>query len=532
MSTAFLKLVSKFSDDAFVFDQNSGQNKLLTLQKLAKVSFHISKEFLHYHSLLLFTITHAENKIIYTLAQNELKRLTAFLKKGRNATHPLLADSGLPFTTITTRYSPEVFDELLDKKQLEIRFDSFGNEAVDLNTFCNISLPTLLREETTAGVDNDSLMDILGVSNDKKFEFLLSEINNVKASPLAKDYLWQSLNPFFRLTGKDASFSKSYNKIEPQSIYFTQKLSKQFDHFELLNQQISPPEKLAKEEHAKLVAVIQNTMTLSMREIDPITYMDKQSLKLFHLSNGLSIAICGMLPERQLPMQSYIGYTLFKNGYPISYGGAWVFGKCSLFALNIFEEYRGGESKYVMTQILRVYRQLFGVCYFEVEPYQFGNEDALQTGAFWFYHKFGFRPKDTNIDKLANTEVKKIEKNKAYKSSIQVLTQLATGNIALHINKESYMHRNEIVNSILRLITKQYKGNHGKAIMDAKNYFIQHAPSLKKLNAAEEIVFEEIALWAFALKIKDKTKLDLMRQVIHAKPKDYMLYNQLIISVI
>jgi hypothetical protein len=217
----------------------------------------------------------------------------------------------------------------------------------------------------------------------------------------------------------------------------------------LLDQKIDLPAKLSKQEYTKLIAVIQNTMTLSMREIDPVTYLDKQRVKLFHLENGLSMAIGGMYPERQLPLQSYVSNTLFKNGYPISYGGAWVFGKQALFALNIFEEYRGGESKYVMTQILRVYRQLFGISYFEEEPYQFGNEDALMSGAFWFYHKFGFRSLDKTINQLAEKEVLKIKKDKNYKSSLNVLTQLAAGYIALHLHNKPYVHRNEIINPIL-----------------------------------------------------------------------------------
>lgn len=73
----------------------SSQDKLQSLQKLSKSTFHICKEFLEFHSLLLFTITHVENKTIYDFAQKELKRLTAFLKKGNNASKiPLLADSG------------------------------------------------------------------------------------------------------------------------------------------------------------------------------------------------------------------------------------------------------------------------------------------------------------------------------------------------------------------------------------------------------------------------------------------------------
>ena len=84
---------------------------------------------------------------------------------------------------------------------------------------------------------------------------------------------------------------------------------------------------------------------------------------------------------------------------------------------------------------------------------------------------------------------------------------------------------------ILKLISKQYKGNHGKAIQDAKAYFTKQVESMKKLNATEEKVFEEIALWAYALKIKDKTKLNLMAQMIEQKPKDYIVYNQLISAV-
>ncbi len=530
MSLSFHSLVTDFSVRAFVFDGNSSERKVVSLKKISKAALHIGTDFLTYHSLLLFTITHPQNKAVFDLAQNELKRLTAYLKRGTNASHALLADSGLPYTTLTTRYSPEVFSELIENKQLEIRLDSITKGVFNLNAFCNISLPTILKEETTAGLDNESLMKLLGVPGNQKFEFLLNEINSIKAAPLAKDYLWQSLDPFFCIKGRHASFSKTYNKIETKSIFFTEQLTKQFNQFELLEQKIFPPIKLSKPERNKLIAVIQDTMTLSMREIDPITYMDKNSLKFFHLSNGLSMAIFGMLPERQLTLQSYVGYTLFKNGYPISYGGGWMFGKCALFALNIFEEYRGGESKYVMTQILRLYRQLFGVCYFEVEPFQFGNEDALQSGAFWFYYKFGFRPKEKVLIKLAHAEEKKIEKNKAYKSSIRILSQLANGNIALHINNEAFVHRNDIMKPILQLIAKQYKGNHAKALADAKKYFIKLAPEFKKLSATEEIVFEEIALWALALKIKDRAKLGLMTKMIKAKAEDYILYNQMIVG--
>jgi hypothetical protein len=531
MPSNFTTLVTEYSKQAFVFEADSLTAKYTLLRMLSKSSLDLGQALLDYHSLLLFTITHAESEALYQLAEKELKRLAAFLKKGKNASHPLFTDSGLPFTTLNTRFSPEVFTEMKDRKDVEIQLDVLGTESVDLNAFLKITLPPILKDETTAGLDNDSLMDVLGIAPTKKFEFLLSEIVSTKASPLAKDFLWQALNPFFLIRGKGVTFSKSFNRIETKSIFYTQHLTKQFDHMALLNQPIESAVKLTPNQAKELVTVIQNTMTLSMREIDPITYMDKRSLKWYPLSNGLSMAIFGMLPERQLTLHSYVGYMLFKNGYPISYGGAWVFGKSALFALNIFEEFRGGESKFVMTQILRVYKQVFGITYFEVEPYQFGNEDALKSGAFWFYYKFGFRPLESAVAKLAEAEVVKMKKNTTYRSSIQKLSQLATGNIALRLDKEAFVHRNDIINPILNLITKRYKGNHKLAIQDAKTYFETKWPERLKLDAKDEVVFEEIALWAYALKIKDNDKLRIMAQMIKAKTRDYVLYNQLILQL-
>jgi hypothetical protein len=354
----------------------------------------------------------------------------------------------------------------------------------------------------------------------------------MQTSPLAKDFFWQALQSFFTIKASHASFSKSYNCIAVEKMHLTTSLTRQVDAQALLQQPIGAPLKLTKQVHDRVVEVIKNTMTLSMREIDPATYMQTKSLRLYPLENGLSMAIYGLVPERQLPLQSYVGYTLFKNGYPISYGGAWVLGRWSLFALNVFEEYRGGESKYVMTQILRVYAQVFGVHCFEVEPFQFGNEDAIKTGAFWFYYKFGFRPLNKTTLALANSEVAKMAKNKAYRSNEKILTQLANGNIALLLSDDKYTHRNAVIEPISQLIAGRYKGNHMAAIADAKNFFINHAPLLKKWNKDEETVFEEMALWAYAHRITQKDTLAIMIKMIQSKPKDFIAYNNLVKQII
>ncbi|NJN64483.1 MAG: hypothetical protein HC882_06110, partial [Acidobacteria bacterium] len=91
------------------------------------------------------------------------------------------------------------------------------------------------------------------------------------------------------------------------------------------------------------------------------TYIEARSLFVVDLEHGLSVAVYGMFAARQLPLESYLGFTLFKNGLAVAYGGAWLLGPHANFGMNIFEPYRGGESGFMMCQVLRVYRQRFGV---------------------------------------------------------------------------------------------------------------------------------------------------------------------------
>jgi hypothetical protein len=41
-----------------------------------------------------------------------------------------------------------------------------------------------------------------------------------------------------------------------------------------------------------------------------------------------------------------------------------------------------------------------------VYPYQLGhdNEEAIESGAFWFYRKLGFRPGRADLERLAERE--------------------------------------------------------------------------------------------------------------------------------
>ena len=85
---------------------------------------------------------------------------------------------------------------------------------------------------------------------------------------------------------------------------------------------------------------------------------------------------------------------MFSNGVPIGYGGVTTLGAQANTGVNLFESFRRSEAAFLFAQSLRAFRTLFGVTRFVVNPYQFGrdNEEALASGAYWFYDRLGFRP--------------------------------------------------------------------------------------------------------------------------------------------
>src|SRR5690606_9249135 len=168
------------------------------------------------------------------------------------------------------------------------------------------------------------------------------------------------------------TFTLAYNRIPAGALFYHADRLRRVDARDLADTAMPHAEELSDVERDGLIRVIRNAMALLARETDPSTYLDPGSLRVYRLERGLAIAFFTMHAERQLPYESYVGYTVFKNGLPVSYGGAWIFGDRAQFGINIFPPYRGGESAYIMGQLLRGYRQLFRIQHVEIDPYQFG----------------------------------------------------------------------------------------------------------------------------------------------------------------
>jgi hypothetical protein len=265
--------------------------------------------------------------------------------------------------------------------------------------------------------------------------------------------------------------------------------------------------------------------------------MDPSSIKLFELEHGISVCIYGMTVDHRQPIESYFGFTAFKNGYPMSYGGAWLFGKRALFGMNIFEWFRGGESAFVFAQLLRTYRQCFGIDYFEVEPYQYGkdNPEGIASGAFWFYHRFGFRLLDKKLDALCEEEMKKISGQKGYRSPKEVLKKFTKSNIGLHLSgdRQTPLSPAEMRANAASMIAERFAGNTTLAARECVKD-LERAIKYKASGAAEKKVMTDLALFIRSSgeeKHYIKKKEDVQR-LIQLKVKDEFRFQLLLRKVL
>jgi len=194
----------------------------------------------------------------------------------------------------------------------------------------------------------------------------------------------------------------------------------------------------------KILATIIDVSAVRYRELYGFLYPDAD--RVFHadLGRGVDLFFCGVQSKYRLPSREYCAGMYFKNGVPIGYvevmwprrpAPAMARGASRPAArdhgmevgFNLYYTFRQGETAWLYVRLLKLFRQQFGVDTFFADPYQIGheNDEAIDSGAFWFYHKLGFRSESGEIEKLVTWEERKIAADPVYRTPKRVLRKLA-----------------------------------------------------------------------------------------------------------
>jgi hypothetical protein len=195
---------------------------------------------------------------------------------------------------------------------------------------------------------------------------------------------------------------------------------------------------LPEREGAELVTLAREAMVTRNRDLDVFAYGDPRDVRLVEWEDGLSFACIGARPERRLLLEAVYGLLTLKNGVPIGYVLYSALFGSSEIAYNVFDTWRGGEAGHVYGRVLATARHLFGSDSFTIYPYQLGddNEEGLASGAWWFYQKLGFRPKDRATLALMERELAAMRRRPGHRTGIATLRRLARHNVYYHAGRE------------------------------------------------------------------------------------------------
>lgn len=530
MKNAFTPLYKQLLANANQFSPEAIALKNQNIKQIHRQPLPQNKVLVNYQHLLLFLAAHAHDAAFLKAIDGEMERVSNFMKKLKPALRDKLSNTGLPHTTTLSSYSHDLLRWMNSNFLFELQWDSSSEDEIEMGQLLQFTLPDIEKDWTSAGYNHQELLETLQVKEKDQLGFYLSEMARLDHVPFIKDFLQTKLQLYVNVVPQSKLISKLFNRFNDGSHYYHNDIIKHFDHEQLLNTPVPEPLQLDSDQQNDLIRVMRVALVLLERETDPCTYIDVTSLRYYQLERGISIAIFGMTPDRQMSMESYVGYTLFKNGYPAAYGGGWVYGARSLFGINVFEQFRGGESGYILCQLLRTYRQVFGVNYFEVEPYQYGldNPEGIASGAFWFYYRYGFRPLDKKLNQLASQEDAKIKAKKGYRSSEKTLVRFTESNIGLNLQKDVPPSVTQVRQKVTAMIAKRFKSNRQLAIQTCVQALKNKINVPQFLSKNEEVVLHDIALVAEALDVQDGTKLHALIQMVKTKPVNLYKHNHLI----
>jgi hypothetical protein len=428
-----VEYITRLSSLRNQYGKQAASEKIKLLKLISSQEVSSKKALQSYYHTLLFILAHPDNKSIQTMAGLSLQQLEEHVRD-HEGIRGKLYNTGITHSSLCAAYSFEMVKWIRQTHPRQIKFSSF--EATQDQIKFILSAVMLKVESEILQDANAEWKDWLLQSLAPGEDILDGFIAVFESSPIRpelKDELWNAIGINVEINvGPHAC-------LEPA-------LVKNYYHRSLIRKDIkSPaawhaiPSSLNKSEAAQIIDTSRMILVRHLREINPISFTAPGLVAYYILPRGISIALMGIVPERRNPIDSYIGFVVFKNGLPIAYAGSWILFDSGRIGLNVFPAYRGGESQYIFQQVLLLHSQVYRLKRFSADPYQVGkqNSDGIHSGAFWVYYKAGFRPILEEQQQLARTEAMKIKTLPGYRSPIPVLKKLAESRLEKFIKKDA-----------------------------------------------------------------------------------------------
>ncbi len=401
-----------------------------------------------YHDLLMFLRAYPDGAAMLAEAERQLgtfaERIEGHKAARRGAIASAFMDSGIVGTPVSNVFTYKFVCTIarLYPGRLEIDWNAYRKS--DTANLLAVLSPVVSWHEIDA-IDNDDDFDpqawlhlSKGKADANSLDALLALLATSGFSWKLQEILYESAEIPVLWTLSDFAASRTGRRVLFDQIYFQHgpAAGRTSDLRADLDRRAAPLRALPPAQGREYVRAITEVLGSRCRELYPLISANPEEVYLHEPGRGVQVIVFGSLFEIRLPLEASHGFMLVKNGVPVGYGfGAMLFDRCEM-AINIFPEFRSGESSFIIERLLHLFVAHFHPRVLVIRPYQIGddNEEALESGAFWFYHKLGFRPVRPRVRALAEQERARIIADRSYRSPLKILKKLARSDMFFHLD--------------------------------------------------------------------------------------------------
>ena len=505
------------------------------LRRLSEKRITDPDALIRFHEILLYISAYPQSARIRNLAESLLNSFAARVAALRDADadlSPLETSevSGIAGTSVTDTFSYPIVRWLVRRQagRVVLDWDWFEDENRIAEAWPRF-MP-LLEEDSSveANVPYEKWLRAATGPGIKDVVWLVRRFEALAKTDKEKAELYDAQNLYVRWTPSYRS-SRTGMRLPTTKVFYHRGPLIQRREVSLEEALVeSPPvmKRLSSRQGEAILDLTREASTVRYRELYGFTHGDRERVFKTHIGRGVDLFVMGLPPERRLPLRAYHAAIFFKNGVPVGY-----FEGLSLFermesGFNLYYSFRDGETAWLYARTLNIFRHLLGVTAFSIDPYQVGyeNEEGIESGAFWFYRKLGFRPTGAAVTKLVRQEENRIATRPRYRTSARRLRQLAEGSMIYELEPSGDWDRFQLRNiglAVQRRMAQRFAGDAEKIRTESVRT-LSHLLGLSKgkVEGAELAILSDFAVM---LSLVDEVKRwngaekELLRRIIKAK---------------
>jgi len=435
------RLLSGLEDTRYRFGPAAATEVSQLLARVARLKFNDTASLIRLHEVLLVFRAFPPSATTLRLTKNLLDTFHTRVDRLRSRGADMddfdpLEVSGIAGTVMQDALGFHLAGWLLRRLpgKVEIAWDDFDEERAMAAVFPR--LVPLLEDDSLTEADTPwrKWFDTAQGSKTASPRWLIAQIDSLPLPAPDKSRLYDSLRVPLRWYLENSSLTRTRNARPVREVFYHRDPLLNRKDVSLTTELARTPPKftrLSPKQGEVVIDLIREVMLVRYRELYGTTLGDSRSVVRADLGRGLTIFLWNLPPERRLPLRAYTAGLTLKNGVPINYIEAIALFDWMEVGFNTFYTFRGGEVAWTFAQVLRCLTHLMGTRCVSMYPYQLGhnNDEAIESGALWFYRKLGFRPGRPELVRLIEKEEQRIAADPKYRTPVRTLRRLAAGHM-------------------------------------------------------------------------------------------------------